>query len=126
MREGRGTVVLEKEVTCPCEAVASERHAEQPQRLTGDCRHEQRRDHQHRADEVQPAAHRMTMLRQVEGIEVREAAEAALRGGRRGGIHDGPVVFERGPSFLSPLKGVKQEADGNCYVCITSMVTGLR
>jgi len=34
-------------------------------------------------------------------------------------------VIDRGPSFLSRIKGVKQEADGYCYVCITSVLTGL-
>src|SRR6185503_5495439 len=87
MRESRGTVVLEEEVTDPREPVAGERRGQQPQRCAGDRSREQRREHERSADEMQPAAHWMAVLGQVERIELREAAETALRGGRRGGIH---------------------------------------
>src|SRR6187397_751983 len=121
--ERRGTVVLEEEVTDPCEPVAGERHTEQPDRSTRQRGCEQRCNHEHRADEMQPATHRIAVLGQIERIEVREAAEAALRGGRRGGSHGGPVCIEWGPSFLSGIKGVKQSPEGDCYVCSICVVT---
>src|SRR6187551_3465827 len=78
MPECRGPVVLEQEVTEPREAVAAGQRRQQPPRVPGG---DEREHAQHRspgAHVVQRARHRVAMLAQVEGIELRQTAEARI------------------------------------------------
>src|SRR5205085_4420426 len=62
VRERRGAVLLEEEVTDPGEAIARERCRSEPPRIARENGRDNRRDHQRRADEMQSPAGRVPML----------------------------------------------------------------
>src|SRR6185312_62108 len=73
MPECRGPVLLEREMSDPRAAVSTHRRSDQPPRIARRNRDDDRRDHQPRAEKMQPPATAIAVLAEVERIELAKA-----------------------------------------------------
>src|SRR3569833_2868894 len=90
-------VVLEEEMPGPREAVAEQRHGEQPARLSGPQRCNEHQQDERAADEVQAPAYRVRVLAQVVRVELVESREAALHGSHGSSRNRGSTLARPAP-----------------------------
>jgi|SRR5690606_29405085 len=77
--ESSGSILLEDEMTDPCEPVTRDRRGEQKPWIARDERASQDDHDRSGTDNMQAPARRIAVLRQIERIEVSEAPKSLMR-----------------------------------------------